>query len=116
MKAIKNILLLLLLCGSVAQCQLFAQGATSANSIEPNFRRLLITYPRKASIVNPMVPRISPQAALSLYKSGKGVFIAAGQGAIQANLPGALSLTEELRLNPSLLKVPKDRLIVLFCH
>lgn len=92
------------------------QSAGSATYIDPNFRQLLIHHPRNKPVINPSVPRISPAAALILYKSGKAIFIAAGQMAIKANLPGAIPLTEKLRLDPSPLKKVGNIPIVMFCH
>jgi len=88
----------------------------SSTYIHPSFKLLLTLYPRGQEIVNPGVPRISAKNALSYYGSGKAIFIAAGPGAINARLPGAVPLTESLRLDPSGLKKYTDKLIIVFCH
>lgn len=95
------------------------RGESSAGkrvSIHPSFQALLVMYPRNVQIVNPQVPRISPQTALNYYGSGRAIFIAAGGGAIQAGLPGAISLTSRLQRDPSRLLKLRDKLIIIFCH
>ena len=88
----------------------------SSTYMHPSFKLLLTLYPRGADIVNPGVPRIAAKSALSYYASGKAIFIAAGEAAVGAGLPGAVSLTESLRLDPSRLKKYNDKLIIIFCH
>ena len=96
---------------------IYAVGAEGSSTyIHPSFKLLLTLYPRGAPIVNPGVPRISAKSALSYYGSGKAIFIAAGEGSIGAGLPGAVPLTESLRLDPSGLKKYNDKLIIVFCH
>ena len=95
----------------------YAVGAEkSSNYIHPSFKLLLTLYPRGSEVVNPEVPRISAKSALSYYGSGKAIFIAAGETAIRDSLPGAIRLTESLRLDPSPLKKYNDKLIIVFCH
>jgi hypothetical protein len=100
----------------ISQLAQAAQTTRSRDSIDPSFKLLLTLRPRKADIVNPMIPRISAETAKQFYGSGKAVFIAAGEMAIKAKLPGAISLTESLRVDPSGLRIHADKLILLFCH
>lgn len=85
-------------------------------AIHPSFMALLKMHPRNAPIVNPQVPRISARAALGYYGSGKAIFIAAGEGAVKAGLPGAINLTQKLTRDPSRLTRLKGILIIIFCH
>lgn len=83
--------------------------------IHPSFELCLKLYPRNNEIVNPMVPRISAESAKSFYGSGGAVFIAAGGGAVNAKLPGAIPLTNTLQQDPSRLRKFNDKVIILFC-
>ena len=83
--------------------------------IHPSFELCLKLHPRDDEIINPMVPRISPESANVLYDTGGGIFIAAGANAINAKLPGAIPLRRSLELDPSRLRRFKGKFIILFC-
>ena len=85
-----------------------------SSTIHPTFKSLLIKYPRDKEIVNPQVPRIDAKLALNLYRSAAAIFIAAGEAAVKASLPGAIPL-EQIK-DPKKLKQIKHKLIILFCH
>lgn len=105
-----------ILCALVLSLVLVGTASGQSAAIHPSFQALLKTHPRNKPIVNPQVPRISPRAALAYYGSRKAIFIAAGQGAIKAGLPGAINLTQTLKSDPSRLTKVKGILIIIFCH
>jgi len=91
-------------------------GAKKKIRLHPSFAFLLKTQPRDKEIINPMVPRISAKSALSLYRTKRAIFIAAGGMAVKAKLPGAIPMTPSLHKNPMRLKKIKGKIIVIFCH
>ena len=110
-KNITAILIVIFLIGSTNPA---VSAGKKKRSIHPSFKSLLINYPREKPIVNPEIARISAKTAFNYYRSQKAIFIAAGQMAIKASLPGAIPLTKIK--NPDALKKFKDKLIIIFCH
>jgi hypothetical protein len=83
--------------------------------IHPSFELCLKLYPRADEILNPMVPRISAERAKVLYDTGGAIFVAAGENAVRAKLPGAIPLTHTLERDLSGLKKFRGKFIILFC-
>jgi len=84
------------------------------------FKYLLEKYPRNEKIYNAMVPRISAEQAIKLYKEGKAIFFFAGSDE-RSLIPGAIHIDEKSRLlkNPppkNFLNKYKNKHFVIYCH
>jgi hypothetical protein len=98
-------------------------GQEKKTLFHPSFEYLLKTYPRKAAIVNPMVPRIHAKSAYQLYVAGKAIFLYAGSSTSVAGgalIPGAIAMDEKNGFcdNPpmELLNKFKDKMFIIYCH
>lgn len=86
--------------------------------IHPTFAALLRIYPRNKPILNPQVPRISPQLAYNLYLQNKAVFFSTGNLAHGHNIPGTYPLPEGKEMQDSIIrkvKRIKNKYIILYC-
>ena len=112
----KKILIYLIFICSILVTYSFGEEE-SATYIHPTFKLLLTLEPRKADIVNPMVPRISAKSAFNLYIEGKAIFFGAGQTK-EGMIPGGIIMNGELMENPPIkfLRKHEDKLIVIYCH
>lgn len=86
-------------------------------NIHPTFKALLIGYPRDKQIIRPMVPRISPEFALELYRSNGAVFFGAGNKDL-AIFPGVTLIYKTKHCeNPPVKKLnAMKKMIVIYCH
>lgn len=110
-----------LLFPSIVQAEIGSKKNT--RYIHPTFKTLMLTHPRKAKIVNPMVPRISAEQTYHLYITKQAILFAAGSIARNYNLAGAINIGGKKYKDPAFInklkqlqkKYPK-KLFILFCN
>ena len=94
------------------------QESNNKASIHPMFKKLLVMYPREAPVVNPRIPRISPEQALVLFRNKKAEIFSVGGSAHSHKFYGIHSVPESKSWDPGVIKKInsiKNKYVLVYC-